>query len=1383
MHSSTEKKAHTTPTPAQARAGELFFQPKPQAISPATETTPQPAPIKPSSDIQTKSETASGPPSMGSWNQLISFVSPDPAPVQAIAETPEPIAAAPEINRAVLETSIAPGAPSKPAQSQTGAQPHLDLEREIQQQHPIEKTVQPVAPPVTIPQQEVAESISDQTSTPLEVRPPAPTPVLTTKPPMNPIPVNQPTGVQASGLSIGAPDDRFEREADEMAEKVQRTPKKQFAGASDSVVPPGLTTSIQRSEDEDALPAIQAKFIQRLEADDEAADVQAQFEQPLPDLQRSGDGSLSASASFASRLNTTSAGSPLPAPTQAHMESVIQADFSNVRVHHDTQAAQLSNSISAKAFTHKNDIYFNSGEYNPNSSDGQFLLAHELTHTVQQGAALQREPVSATSKAPAIQRSWLGDQIGEYLNYIPGYTLFTVIIGFNPVTAERVERNATNLVHGLLTLIPVFGQLIFNELQSRNILSQAFEWVEGQLTRLGLTRARFDQLINQATAIVADVTNLGSMGDMIGALFTGLYNDVIAFAESLKDQLIAMIKAALVAVLKALAIDRLPAYRLLTKILHRDPITGEAVQATTAEIVADFLIMIGKEEELRQMQERGTLQRTADWLDQQIGQFMSLFDELVGIFNRVWDAFSLESLRDPMGVLEGIVTDFSHFVGRVFDYAVSVAVQVLQFIKDALLGWLRTHANGIRGYRLLTVLLGKDPVTQEAVERNARNILGGFVQLVAGEEKFQQIEQSGAIERLATWLEATAERLGITFQMIRDLFIGLWNSFTINDLVHPIDAFTRILDQFGEPLSRVVAFLFEIIKKVIEIVLSIMEVPIDVGQQIVERVMAAFETIKQDPMAFFLNLLRAIKQGFIQFFDKIGQYLLQGVVGWLMRELQTAGIQPPQDFSLRSIIGFVFEVLGITMERIWQKLAEHPSIGPERVARIRGALDTLTGIWTIIQEVMTEGPGALWRHLQEQLSNLWDTVLDAVKNWITEQIVTQVVQRLLSMLDPSGVMAVINSVVAMYRAVQSFIERLREIMEIINSFVGGILEIARGNVQPAADYLERTMASAMPTIIGFLANQVGLRGLGRRIGEMIERVRELVDRGLTWLVEKMVTMGQSLLAMGRRALGGGDQPEQPHDERWTSAVNAVKQNINQLENEGIEEDQIRERLPNWKREHGFTDLKLETTDEEWIIKGSMSPQRDVDKVKKPGSKGNPFKLMWPKPKSADYPPLYFGGRVGEPKSQSVLRGIYTRGQNDSTGEPVEEFTPHSREALSQSGSTIGLSSKYQISLNKVIGPLSTATTPGGGKLNRALAPYGFVPSQEGLDADHVTEIQFGGVDELENMWPLDASTNQGAGSSLARAEIEYPDSGKRDVVSNLKNYSSRKYYFKIKGFI
>jgi hypothetical protein len=70
--------------------------------------------------------------------------------------------------------------------------------------------------------------------------------------------------------------------------------------------------------------------------------------------------------------------------TRSRMESAFGADFSGVRIHTDGRADGLSQSLSARAFTTGSDVFFRQGEYNPGSSSGRELLAHELTHVVQQ---------------------------------------------------------------------------------------------------------------------------------------------------------------------------------------------------------------------------------------------------------------------------------------------------------------------------------------------------------------------------------------------------------------------------------------------------------------------------------------------------------------------------------------------------------------------------------------------------------------------------------------------------------------------------------------------------------------------------------------------------------------------------------------------------------------------------------------------------------------------------------------------------------------------------------------------------------------------------------------------------------------------------------------
>ena len=82
------------------------------------------------------------------------------------------------------------------------------------------------------------------------------------------------------------------------------------------------------------------------------------------------------------------------------METSFGADFGNVRVHDSRAAGMLSQDLHAQAFTHGHDIYFNSGKFDAGSPAGQHLLAHELTHTIQQGSSGH-----LSSKGPATGES------------------------------------------------------------------------------------------------------------------------------------------------------------------------------------------------------------------------------------------------------------------------------------------------------------------------------------------------------------------------------------------------------------------------------------------------------------------------------------------------------------------------------------------------------------------------------------------------------------------------------------------------------------------------------------------------------------------------------------------------------------------------------------------------------------------------------------------------------------------------------------------------------------------------------------------------------------------------------------------------------------------
>lgn len=97
-----------------------------------------------------------------------------------------------------------------------------------------------------------------------------------------------------------------------------------------------------------------------------------------------GSSGIAVSQQMESQLSQLQGGGrPMPQGLLNMMESGFGQDFGHVRIHTDAEAADMSSSISAKAFTLGNDIYFNRGQFNPETTEGQRLVAHELTHVVQ----------------------------------------------------------------------------------------------------------------------------------------------------------------------------------------------------------------------------------------------------------------------------------------------------------------------------------------------------------------------------------------------------------------------------------------------------------------------------------------------------------------------------------------------------------------------------------------------------------------------------------------------------------------------------------------------------------------------------------------------------------------------------------------------------------------------------------------------------------------------------------------------------------------------------------------------------------------------------------------------------------------------------------------
>ena len=104
-------------------------------------------------------------------------------------------------------------------------------------------------------------------------------------------------------------------------------------------------------------------------------------------IQRQGGGEAEVDEETANRIDSSrSGGQALDADVQESMGTAMGADFSDVRVHTSSESDELNAELGAKAFTTGQDVFFSDGAYEPDTADGQELLAHELTHVVQQGS-------------------------------------------------------------------------------------------------------------------------------------------------------------------------------------------------------------------------------------------------------------------------------------------------------------------------------------------------------------------------------------------------------------------------------------------------------------------------------------------------------------------------------------------------------------------------------------------------------------------------------------------------------------------------------------------------------------------------------------------------------------------------------------------------------------------------------------------------------------------------------------------------------------------------------------------------------------------------------------------------------------------------------------
>lgn len=364
-------------------------------------------------------------------------------------------------------------------------------------------------------------------------------------------------------------------------------------------------------------------------------------------------------------------GQALPTVLRRFMEPRFNADFGAVRVHTGPGAARASRQLNAAAFTVGHQLFFGEGRFQPDTEAGRALIAHELVHTVQQGAAPQAQaqsPVQVGERvAAAPQRLGLGDALQDFADraeHLPGFRLLCLALGRNPVSGVPVARDAPALLRALLERVPG-GALLLQALDGHGVAGRAAAWVQQRFAALAgiAVSARRGLAAFLAGVSWSDALDPAGLWERARRVVTEPVGQVVDFGRGLAVDLVALVREAVLQPLAGLA-RGLPGYALLSAVLGVDPITREPVARTPDALIGGLMRLCGQEEVWLNLQRANAVPRAMAWYAGASGDLVAL---LRGVPQRFADALAGLDLADLVslprtfarlaGVFTGVAAD------------------------------------------------------------------------------------------------------------------------------------------------------------------------------------------------------------------------------------------------------------------------------------------------------------------------------------------------------------------------------------------------------------------------------------------------------------------------------------------------------------------------------------------------------------------------------------------------------------------------------------------------------------------------------------------------------------------------------------------------------
>jgi len=595
---------------------------------------------------------------------------------------------------------------------------------------------------------------------------------------------------------------------------------------------------------------------------------------------------------------------------QAPIEDSLQVNLDAVKVHTDVSAQAANKSLGARAFAFGSGIFLGRGE----RATDLGLIAHEAAHVVQQQSAptVQRMgllggdsfegeahrasaavvrgesfQVRERTSQPRVQRLGLSDVLDYFAdkaNNIPGFRMFTIVLGVNPINMSKVDRSAANILRAVVEFIPG-GHLITQALDNYGIFEKAGKWVEEQIHTLGEIGGSIKRAIGDFLDSLGwrDIFHLGDVWSRAKRIFTDPIDRIISFVKGLITGFLGLIRDALLRPLAKLA-EGTAGWDLLKAVLGQDPITGDPVPQTAETLIGGFMKLIGQEEIWNNIKKANALSRAWAWFKGALSGLLGFVKQIPSLIIQTIRSIELMDIVLIWRVFIKVGKAFGGFLLKFFSWAGDTIWSLLQIIFEVVAPGAVPYLRKV-GAAFKKIL--QNPIAfvgnlvkagklgfQNFASNIGTHLKAAFIEWLTGSLPGVYIPKSFDLKEIVKFVLSV---LGLTWENIRQKLVKAIGEPAVKaleigfDIVvtlvkeGPAAAWDKIKEQLANlkdmVMSAIMDYIIEtVVKKAVSKVLSLL-IP---GAAFIQAIISIYDTIM-----VFIEKLKKIIQVVMAFLDSI----------------------------------------------------------------------------------------------------------------------------------------------------------------------------------------------------------------------------------------------------------------------------------------------------------------------------------------------------------------------------------------------------------------------------------------------------------------------------------------------------------------------------------